>query len=232
MNTIKEKYVEKFPSQPRKQTQIQQNAFFLIMSSFCNLFVTWIMIFNSFNLSKNTLTILLIIYLVLILSVIITHFICVLLPSFRLRTALIFVIKDNKVLMINKKKSINVIGGKCDPSEVIIDCLHRECKEESNLDIINYEYRGLVTYLNKDKNIQSESMYIFVVSEFDGELKSSNEGEVSFVSISDIDYSKMYESDKDLFKAIFNNSFVTGTIKYNKDELLSQRLKIYNKKEL
>ena len=75
-----------------------------------------------------------------------------------------FVIKDEKVLMINRSKSPfmglwNAVGGKVEENESPIKACIREVKEESGIDIKNPKLLSTFTW-NYDKQIS----YAFVVN--------------------------------------------------------------------
>lgn len=74
------------------------------------------------------------------------------------RTVLAYIKKDNSFLMLfrNKKKhDINKgkwvgIGGHIEEGENKEQALIREIKEETGLDVIKYQYRGELLFVNND----------------------------------------------------------------------------------
>ena len=99
-------------------------------------------------------------------------------------TVLAYIEKDNSYLMLlrNKKKhDINAnkyigVGGHLEQGESPLDALYREIKEETGLEVIKYEYRGLI-YFNYDDI--SELMHLYIVNDFKGELIECDEGTLS-----------------------------------------------------
>ena len=76
-------------------------------------------------------------------------------------TTLGYIEHDGKYLMIHrikKKNDINKdkwigIGGKMEPGETVLDCMKRECKEETGLDWHDPTLRAIITFqLPKGRN--------------------------------------------------------------------------------
>jgi ADP-ribose pyrophosphatase YjhB (NUDIX family) len=44
-------------------------------------------------------------------------------------------------------------GGKCDAGESLLDTIHRECKEELNLDFVNAKFLPLEKWTSGDQSI-------------------------------------------------------------------------------
>ncbi len=90
--------------------------------------------------------------------------------------------QQNKLAMLFREKhpnknKWNFVGGKIEQDEKIIDAAKREAEEETSLTIHNIQYRGIVKWNNTD------GMYVYYSNEFDGELASSNEGNVEWKEI-------------------------------------------------
>ena len=68
---------------------------------------------------------------------------------------------------INKDKWIGV-GGKFEYGESPEECLLREVKEETGLTLLNYKFRGIVTFCYGEDVV--EYMHLFDADEFEGEL--------------------------------------------------------------
>lgn len=63
------------------------------------------------------------------------------------------ILKDNQVVVLNKKKKegwegLTFPGGKVEPNESFIDSAKREVKEETNLDIEDLEFDGIIQWIN------------------------------------------------------------------------------------
>lgn len=116
-------------------------------------------------------------------------------------TVLCYIEKNGKYLMLFRNKKENDInsgkyigvGGHIELGETKEEALIREVKEETNLDVINYEYFGKVFF--KDDDFE-ENMYLFTVTEFKGELKECDEGELHWINKKNILDVPHWEGDK------------------------------------
>ena len=87
-------------------------------------------------------------------------------------TTLVHVVRDGCVLMmhrISKKDDINHgkwigVGGKFEKGETPEECMRREVREETGLQIDSYRYCGIVTFVS-DEN-ETEYMHLFTVTGF------------------------------------------------------------------
>ena len=64
-------------------------------------------------------------------------------------------------------------GGKIDENEAIVDALHREVKEETDLDVVKEEYIGYHTFSNETTTF---NMHMFIC-DVKGDIKISDEHE-------------------------------------------------------
>ena len=94
---------------------------------------------------------------------------------------------------INKDKWIG-IGGKCDPRESPEDCVLREVREETGLTLLDWRYRGIVTFVS-DKWDETEYMHLFTSDSFTGELTACDEGTLEWVPIDKLHTLPMWEGD-------------------------------------
>ena len=131
------------------------------------------------------------------------------LSAFLIKSTLCYIYKDGKYLLLyrNKKEHDNNankyigVGGKVEPHETIEECLIREVKEETNLTLKTYVYRGLIHFSDDE----SEDMYLFTSDGFVGELKESNEGTLVWVDSNELLSLPTWEGDKYFLEAILNN---------------------------
>ena len=102
-------------------------------------------------------------------------------------TTLCYIEKNDKYLMLYRNKKENDlnegkwigVGGKFEEKESPEECLVREVKEETGLTLTKYKLRCLVTFVS-DK-WETEHMYVFTASEFEGKLKECNEGTLQWI---------------------------------------------------
>lgn len=116
-------------------------------------------------------------------------------------TTLCYIEKDGKYLMLyrNKKKNdINGgkyigIGGHLEENETPYECVIREAKEETGLELASPIYRGEITFISN--NCESEIMHLFTCDAFMGEMCDCDEGELVWVEKSKIEELPMWAGD-------------------------------------
>ena len=125
-------------------------------------------------------------------------------------TVLCYLEKDGKYLMLFRNKKENDInegkyigiGGHIEPNETKEQAVIREVKEETGLDVLEYEYFGKVFF--KDDDFE-ENMFLFTISKFSGELIECNEGELHWIEKDKILDVPHWEGDKYFLEKIKNN---------------------------
>ena len=142
-------------------------------------------------------------------------------------TTLCYIEKDNKYLMLyrNKKKNdLNEgkwvgVGGKFEEKESPDECLLREVKEETGLTLTEYKLRCLVTFVSDEW--ETEHMYVYTATKFDGKLHECNEGELKWIDKDKICDLSIWEGDKIFLKRMQNNEpFFTLKVEYKGDKLV------------
>ncbi len=78
----------------------------------------------------------------------------------------------------NRDKWIG-IGGKFEAGESPEECVLREAREETGLQLTDYRYRGLVTFVSD--RWETEYMHLFTAAGWTGELKECDEGELQWL---------------------------------------------------
>ena len=114
------------------------------------------------------------------------------------------VYKGDMILVINRTKSdwpgLSFPGGHLEENETLEESVVREMKEETGLEIKNpklcaikeWDWGNGVRYLG----------LLYKTNDFKGELKSSNEGEVFWINIKDINKYELSQDFLELFKMI------------------------------
>lgn len=119
-----------------------------------------------------------------------------------LNTTLCYIQKDEKYLMLHRIKKQNDInkdkwigiGGKFEEGESPEDCVLREVKEETGLNLKSYEYRGLVTFVS-DNNF-TEFMHIFWSDNFEGKIIDCDEGKLEWIEKSKLNDFEHWKGDE------------------------------------
>lgn len=146
--------------------------------------------------------------------------------SYKTKTVLIYLEHSGSFLMLyrNKKKNdLNKgkwigIGGHIEDSETKEEALIREVKEETNLDLLSYKYRGIIYFENE---IEKEIMYLYTSSDYSGEIKECNEGELKYVGFAEIFNLNLWEGDKIFLKYLLDDKeFFKLRLVYDHDKLV------------
>lgn len=150
-------------------------------------------------------------------------------------TTLCYIERENKYLMLhriskendpNKDKWIGV-GGKFEDRESPEECMIREVKEETGLDLIKYQYRGLITFAS-DK-WETEYMHLFTADDFTGELKNCEEGVLEWVEKERILDLTLWEGDKIFLELLQKEkNFFTVKLEYCGEKLVRSDIKVWN----
>lgn len=151
-----------------------------------------------------------------------------------INTTLCYIEKDDKYLMLHRTKKENDInegkwigvGGKFEKDETPEECLLREVREETGLELTKYKLRGVITFLSNEW--ETEYMYLFTANEFAGELICCDEGDLEWVEKDKILSLNIWEGDKIFLKKILeDDNFFTLKVSYKGDELVESVVKEY-----
>ena len=143
-------------------------------------------------------------------------------------TTLCYIEKNDKYLMLYRNKKENDlnegkwigVGGKFEEKESPEECLVREAKEETGLTLTKYKLRCLVTFVS-DK-WETEHMYVFTASEFEGKLKECNEGTLQWIDKDKILELPTWEGDRFFFEKMQKQKeFFTMKVEYKGDKLVN-----------
>ena len=128
--------------------------------------------------------------------------------------------RNKKKNDFNKGKYIGV-GGHIEAGETPSQAIDREVKEETNLDIISKELRGLIIFYFDEFE---EHMYLYTSKEYKGEMKECNEGTLTWVKTRDFYKIPMCEGDQYFIKPILENApYFEMAFTYRKDKLIEMR---------
>lgn len=141
-----------------------------------------------------------------------------------LQTTLLYLLKDNQILLAMKKRGhgvgkYNGVGGKVDTGETIEQAMVRETQEEIGVTPLKYQKRGQIIF---DSYYKGEpaliNVHIFTATEFDGEPQESEEMSPAWCEIDQIPYDKMFQTDKIWLPIMLEKSgFLTGIFKFSND---------------
>ena len=118
-----------------------------------------------------------------------------------LHTTLCYLEENGKTLMlhrIKKKNDVNHdkwigIGGKFEHGESPEECMLREFEEETDLRLLSWRYRGIVTFVSDS---WCEYMHLFTADAYEGTMKECDEGTLEWVETDRLTDLPIWEGDK------------------------------------
>ena len=149
-------------------------------------------------------------------------------------TTLCYIEKENKYLMLHrtsKKKDGNKdkwigIGGHFEKGESPEECLLREVKEETGLELTSYQFRGIVTFISDEW--PDEYMCLYTADRYTGDIGNCDEGELVWVEKEKIMDLNIWEGDKIFLKLLMENQpFFSLKLEYKGDKLVNTVLNKY-----
>jgi len=143
------------------------------------------------------------------------------------RATLLFVCRDNRVLLIRKKRGlgagkINGPGGKLEPGETPLACAIREVQEELNITAIDPQYRGRLRFQFTDD--YSIDVSVFVSSEYQGEPTETDEAVPLWFDVNSIPYDEMWEDDRIWLPRVLAGASVDGRFVFDNDAMLDHEV--------
>ena len=125
----------------------------------------------------------------------------------------------------NEGKWIGV-GGKLEPGETPDECVIREVKEETGLDLVHFTKRGIIGF--QSDIWEDEIMHLYTADEVSGELTTDcNEGELHYIPLKDIMSLNLWEGDRIfLQKLLDGENDIYLTCQYHGDVLVNVLHKI------
>jgi 8-oxo-dGTP diphosphatase len=136
---------------------------------------------------------------------------------------LVFVVKDERMLLIRKKRGlgagkINGPGGRLEPGEAPLEAAIREAQEELRITPLNLEYAGE----NQFQFVDGYSIHVHVYKgdDYEGEPTETDEAIPVWVPLDDIPYGEMWEDDKLWIPLVLDGTRFFGRYLFDDDVML------------
>ena len=142
-------------------------------------------------------------------------------------TTLCYIEQDEKYLMmhrVKKEKDINKdkwvgVGGHFEKDESPEECLIREVKEETNLELKSFRLRGVITFLSD--HWQTEYMFLYTAEVEDIAFGDCDEGELEWIEKKKVYDLPIWEGDKIFFRLLEEGrDFFSLKLRYVGEELV------------
>lgn len=144
-------------------------------------------------------------------------------------TTLCYIEKGDSYLMLHrvkKEKDINRdkwigVGGHFEADESPEDCLLREVREETGLELTSWLLRGIVTFTFE--GFGTEYMFLYTADGYEGALAECDEGTLEWVEKSKVCQLPVWEGDRIFFRLLEEGrDFFSLKLCYDRDCGLQQ----------
>ena len=145
---------------------------------------------------------------------------------------LIFIYKDNKILLGLKKRGFalgkyTLVGGKVELGETIEEGAQREVFEESNLDVRDLKKVAVLDFAWPDKKNPDMEVHLFKTNNFSGQLADNDEISPSWFEIDKLPYKKMLDDNKYWFPLVLKDQKFQAQFLFDKhDKVIEHSIKI------
>jgi 8-oxo-dGTP diphosphatase len=143
---------------------------------------------------------------------------------------LCYIQREESTLMIHRIKRVddihagkwNGLGGKFLPGESPEECVKREVREESGLEIHNPRLHGLVMF----PGFKGNDWYVFVYTAgtFSGDLKENEEGYLKWIPNAELESLALWPSDHIFLPWLKKRRFFSAKFLYDGDKFLSHEV--------
>ena len=143
------------------------------------------------------------------------------------RATLLFVIQDERILLIRKKRGlgagkINGPGGRLEPGETPRQAAIREVTEEIGVVPTGVQPGGILRFQFVDG--YSIHVWTFTASAYDGTLIETDEAIPMWYGVDQIPYDEMWADDIIWVPELLRGRHFTGRFIFDKDAMLDHRL--------
>ncbi len=145
----------------------------------------------------------------------------------RVRANLLFIIREEKILLIRKKRGfgagkINGPGGKVDPGETPLQSALRETFEELGITVRDAEQHGELHFQFREGF--SLHCVVFRAQDFEGEPQETDEAVPLWTPLDQIPYDEMWADDRHWLPLLIRGQHFTGYFEFDGEQLLDRRI--------
>lgn len=142
-------------------------------------------------------------------------------------TTLCYIEREDSYLMmhrVKKEKDMNKdkwigVGGHFEEGESPEECLIREVREETGLELTNWKLRGIITFVTDV--YEPEYMFLYTADGYTGEISDCDEGTLEWVKKSDVYDLPIWEGDKVFFRLLEEREeFFSLKLRYESEKLV------------
>jgi 8-oxo-dGTP diphosphatase len=132
------------------------------------------------------------------------------------QTTGVYLIKDNKILfLVRKKKNDKMhqqgvylpIGGHVELGEELEEAAIREVKEEAGIIVHSVNLKGILYIRSQNTGTYDQVMFLFISSDFTGEPINGDEGSFVWVNKDKLQEVNLYEGDKMFLDLLLKHNF-------------------------
>ena len=145
---------------------------------------------------------------------------------------LLFVVKDEQVLLIRKKRGlgagkINGPGGRLEDNETILECAVRETNEELCINPLNVRPAGELFFHAED--MPKVLGHVFVATDYEGEPQETDEAIPLWYPIDAIPYDEMWDDDQYWLPPVLKGASVKGWFTFIDESMIDYRMEFFSK---
>lgn len=135
--------------------------------------------------------------------------------------------RGNDVLVLDKVKKygwegLTFPGGHVEKMESITDSVIREAKEETNLDVENIRYIGMISWYDTDNNDRIVG-FLYETDDFSGELVKENiEGTLEFIDYEELKNMDGHSDSMDEIFAIYDGKYSEIVLYYEDNKCVKK----------
>lgn len=142
--------------------------------------------------------------------------------------------KDSYLMLHRTKKEGDIfkdfwngIGGKMESNESPEECVIREVNEETGLQLIEPQLKGIITFPNNRDTGETWYVFVFLANQFTGSLKDSEEGDLEWVPLERVSELNIQNADKHFMSWLEKDKIFSAKFYYIGDELKDFKVVFY-----